>query len=130
MKWRLYYGNGDVYEGEGDADAFAAPCISAIILKQECDNPRGYSLRHGCAFFCWERIELSDGTILEEGRWGGKNDMIGLSHYWHTHLGPQKVLVGIEIHDETYHEISKIADNDGCFCTERCGHTIPRIGAR
>lgn len=129
MRWRLYYGDGSTYEGESDADAFAAPTMSAIILKQEADNPRGYSIRHGCTFFVWERIGLSDGTILEEGRWGGKNDLIGLTHYWQTHQGPQKILVGIEIHDDTYHAISKIADTDGCLCNVRCSHVTPRIGA-
>lgn len=125
MKWRLYYGDGSTYSGESDEDAYNAPTISAVILKQECDNPRGYSLRHGCVFFCWERIQLSDGTILAEGRWGGKNDLFGLSHYYHTHQGPQKVLVGIEIHDQTYHDMSKMADNDGCLCNQPCKHLKP-----
>lgn len=70
---------------------------------------------------------LSNGAVLEEGRWGGKNDIFGLMHYFSTHKGPQKVLIGIEIHDQTYHDISKIADNDGCFCPEPCDHVIPRI---
>lgn len=125
MRWRLYYGDGSTFEGSGDEDAFAAPCISAIILKQEADNPRGYTLRHSCTFFVWERIMLSDGTILKEGRWGGKHDIFGLMHYFSTHQGPQKVLVGIEIHDDTYHTISKKSSSDGCLCLEPCSHLIP-----
>ena len=71
----------------------------------------------------------SDGTILEEGRWSGKNDLFGLMDYLTYHQGPQKILVGREIHDDTYHEISKIADNDGCLCIVPCDHTIPAIAS-
>ena len=125
MKWRLYYGDGSTYSGETDEDAYNAPCISAILLKQEADNPKGYTIRHGCTFFVWERIMLSDGTVLKEGRWGGKNDIFGLSHYFHTHKGPQKVLIGIEIHDATYHEIHIKAVSEGCLCVGNCDHVKP-----
>lgn len=127
MRWRLYYGNSDVVEGEGDEDAFFVPTMSVQVMKQEADNPRGYSLRHGCKWFCWERIVLPGGILTEEGRWGGKHDDVGLTYYYATHVGPQKVLVGIEIHDDTYHAISKKADNDGCLCLVACNHVIPRI---
>jgi hypothetical protein len=129
MRWRLYYGDGSTHEGETDEDAFAAPSVNAILLKQEVkedpSNWRGYSIRHGCTFFCWERIMLSDGTVLEEGRWGGKSDIFGLMDYYSTHKGPQKVLIGREIHDDTYRKISKIASSDGCLCLGPCNHVKP-----
>lgn len=124
MKWRIYYGDGSTYDGESFEDAYNAPAVNAVILKQEADNWRGYSLRHGTYFFCWEHIVLSDGTVLEEGRWSSKNDLFGLMDYYTYHKGPQKVLIGREIHDATYHEISRIADNDGCLCSEECEHKL------
>lgn len=131
LRWRLYYGDSTIHTGEGDEDAFAAPTISVQIMKEAVDNPdnhRGYSLRHGCKYFCWERILIPGGIILPYGRWGGKQDDVGLHHYWCTHKGAQKVLVGIELHDDTYHAISKVADNDGCLCLVPCNHLIPAIG--
>ena len=128
MRWRIYYGDGSTYEGDSDKDAFAAPCISAIILKQETDNDRGYTRRNNPKYLVWERIGLSDGTILEEGRWGAKDDDIGLYNYFFTHVGPQKVLIGVEIHDDTFVDISRKVDSDGCLCLELCNHLIPGIG--
>lgn len=122
MKWKIYYGDGTTYSGESEEEALQAPTLNVQLIKQEADNPRGYSLRHGCAFFCWERVMLSDGTILDQGRWGGKHDTFGLMDYWGFHKGPQKVLVGREIHDDTYQEISRRVTEDGCLCAEPCDH--------
>ena len=128
MKWRLYYGDGSTCNGETTEEAFKVPTLTAIILKQAVDNPdnpRGYSLRHGCVAFCWENITLSDGTILPDCRWGGKSDWSGVFDYIGFRRGPQKIIIGREIHDDTYHEISKLADNDGCLCTGPCNHLSP-----
>lgn len=127
MRWRLYYGDDTVYEGEGDEDAFAVPSMSIQITKQEADNGRGYTTRSGCKFFVWERITRSGGVQLEEGRWAGKDDDFGLAHYYFTHQGPQKVLVGIEIDNALYAHIKEKAATDGCLCRVPCHHTIPRI---
>ena len=127
MKWRLYYGDGSVYDGETDADAFNAPTLNVVILKQEDKTPsngRGYTLRHGSVFLTWERIVLSDGTVLDESRWGGKDDVFGLMDYYGYHVGAQKVLPGREIHDETYKKICTIAASDGCLCAEPCDHKV------
>lgn len=130
VKWRLYYGDGSIYTGETEEEAFKVPTLTAIILKQAVDNPdnpRGYSLRQSCVAFCWENITLSYpvGTILEECRWGGKSDWSGVFDYIGFRIGPQKIVIGREIHDDTYHAISKLADNDGCLCTEPCDHLKP-----
>lgn len=124
MRWRIYYSNGITVDGETSADAFAAPSVGAVLLKQSAENWRGYSLRHGFVFLCWEKIMLSDGTVLEESRWGGKDDIFGLMDYYTNHSGPQKVLIGREIHDATYQEISKIAALDGCLCVTPCEHKV------
>lgn len=124
MKWRLYYGTGLIVSGESDDEAFAVSAIGIILTKQEADNWRGYAIRRG-VFFCWEKIRLSDGTVLDESRWGSKDDLFGLMDYYSTHQGPQKVLIGREIHDATFEEISKIASHDGCLCTNPCKHVRP-----
>jgi len=122
MRWRLYYADGREYDGESSEDAFAVPATGIQLMKQEADCPRGYSLRHSAKFYCWEHIRMSDGPILDECRWGTKNDIFGLMHYYMTHPGPQKVLIGIEIHDATYQAISSKAAKDGCLCTTACNH--------
>lgn len=122
MKWRLYYSDGSIYNGESDEEAYSVPSVGIQLVKQECDNPRGYTLRHTANFYCWERIMRSTGEILDESRWGAKGDLFGLMNYYETQPGPQKVLVGIEIHDASYHDISRRAATDGCLCTNPCDH--------
>ncbi len=124
MKWRIYYGDGTTLDGETSEEAYAATPVGAVLLKQEADNWRGYSLRHGFVFLCWERITLSAGTVLDESRWGGKDDLFGLMDYYTCHTGPQKVLIGREIHDDTYQAISKGAALDGCLCDVPCDHKV------
>ncbi len=130
MKWRLYYGNGSVFNGETEEEAFCVPTLNALILKQEVDTPsipRGYTIRHSCVAFCWENIPLSDGTFSDETRWGGKSDWSGVFDYIGFRIGPQKIIIGREIHDETYQEISRLASSDGCLCTEPCNHVKPGV---
>ncbi len=115
FRWSLYYGNGSRYDGKTSAHAFAVPVLNIQILKQEADNERGYSLRHGCNFFCWERVVRSDGGPCSLWRWGGKGDIFGLMDYYSYHEGAQKVLIGREIHDDIYHDISRRAAAEGSF---------------
>lgn len=115
LRWSLYFGDGSRYDGRTIAHAYDAPVLNIQILKQEADNERGYSLRHGCNFFCWERIIRSGDGVAVGWRWGGKGDIFGLMDYYSYHEGPQKVLVGREIHDDTYHAISRQAAQDGSF---------------
>lgn len=126
MKWRIYFVESTV-DGETSDDAFAVSSVGAVILKQADDNPnnwRGYTLRRSFVFLCWEHIVLSGGVVLDEMRWGGKDDLFGLMDYYSTHKGPQKVLIGREIHDETYQEISRLAAKDGCLCDVPCEHKV------
>lgn len=125
MKWRLYYGTGEIVSGETKEEAFAVPTVSALILKQEADNWRGYSIRQGCVAFCWENITLSDGTVLPEERWGGKSDWSGVDDYIGFRVGAQKIIRGREVHDDTFEKIMAIASRDGCLCTEPCKHVQP-----
>lgn len=124
MKWRLYYGDGTTFDGESDDDAFKVPATGIILAKQDAENWRGYSIRRG-TYFCWERICLSDGTVLDDGRWGAKDDLFGLMDYYSTHRGPQKVLIGREIHDDVFIAISRVASGDGCLCIKPCDHVKP-----
>ncbi len=127
MKWRLYYGDGSTYDGETAEDAYAAPTMNVVILKQEDktpDNWRGFTIRHGAVFLCWQHITLSDGTILDEMCWSGKDDLIGLTDYWSYHKGAQKVLPGRNIYDQTYKELCKIAVSEGCLCDVPCDHKV------
>ncbi len=112
MKFKIYYANCSTYEGETEEDAFKAPTVGVQLTKQEViDSVRGYSLRHGCNFHCWEGF-----------RWGGKSDIFGLMDYYTFHKGPQKVLIGREIHDDLYQKICRQAVKDGCFCKTNCNH--------
>jgi len=36
--------------------------------------------------------------------------------------GPQKILIGRAIYDETYQNICRKAVNDGCFGEKECNH--------
>lgn len=135
MRWRIYYGDGSTYEGETLEDALAAPTTNAVILKQECHAPdiwRGYTLRHTFSFLVWENIIRSgDGVELPEGRWGSKNDIFGLMDYFTYRKGPMKIVVGREIHDETFQALMKLTSQDGCVCANRpaCGHkSNPELG--
>ncbi len=111
MRWRIYYGDCSVYDGESEADAFAAPVnpshLGVQILKQQADNERGFTLRHGCTFYCWERLPVP--------RWGGHDDVFGLAQYLLSHDGPQKILIGRELYDDIYKEICRRAVADGSF---------------
>ena len=127
MKFRLYYGDETVHEGETDEEAFWVPSMGIQIVKQEADNLRGWWDRCGCKYFVWERITRSGGIQLKEGRWAGKDDDLGFAHYLFTHKGPQKILVGIEIDNDLFAHIKDVAATDGCFCDVPCQHTIPRI---
>ena len=107
MRFRIYYGDGSTYDGETQADAFAAPVLDVQIVKQEADNERGFTLRHGSNFYCWEDRPVA--------RWSGKGDVFGLQDYYGYQTGPQKVLIGREIYDDTYQEICRRAVADGPF---------------
>lgn len=107
LRWRIYYGEGSRYDGETEADAMAAPVLNVQLVKQEADNPRGYTLRHGCNFFCWERAPAP--------RWSGKSDLFGLQDYYGYHEGAQKVLIGREIYDDAYQAICRRAVAEGSF---------------
>ena len=104
MKFRIYYADGSHYDGETTKDAMGAPTMGALVVKQEApSNITGYSLRSS-AFFTWEKIP---------GRWGGKDDHFGLSRYWATEEGAQKVLQGQEVDDKLYQDTRARAVDDG-----------------
>ena len=104
MRFRVYYADGSHYDGETTEDAMNAPTMGALVVKQEAaSNITGYSLRSS-AFFCWEKRSQS---------WGGKDDHFGLSRYWATEGGAQKVLQGQEVPDEVYQNARAKAVDDG-----------------
>lgn len=111
MRWRLYYGDGSTYDGHTEEEAFDAPVLPALfgvqVKKEEANNERGFTIRHGCTFYCWVRDPVE--------RWGGHDDLVGLVQYLLSHEGPQKILIGREIYDETYQEICRRAVDDGTF---------------
>ena len=115
FRWSLYYGDGSRYDGITSEHAFEAPTENLQLVKQEADNDRGFTQRRGSSFYCWERVIRSDGGPCKLWRWSGKGDHFGLQDYYHYHKGAQKVVTGREIHDETYHEISRQAVADGRF---------------
>ena len=110
-RWRIYYGDGSVYDGLDEEDAWNAPVKPSLlgvqVLKQEANNERGFTLRHGCTFYCWENEP--------ELRWAGHDDQMGLAQYFLSMIGPQKILLGRELYDETYQEICRKAVADGSF---------------
>ncbi len=108
MKFRIYYKDGTHYDGDGTEDAMNTPTMGAVVVKQEAPcNSEGFALRNA-AFFCWEK---ADGKSPE--RWGGKDDMFGLSRYWATEEGAQKVLQGEEMDDYLFQRIKGQAIDDG-----------------
>lgn len=111
MRWRIYYGDGAHFDGASEEDAWRAPVKASLlgvqVMKQEAGNARGFTLRHGCTFYCWENTP--------HPRWGGHDDVFGLSQYLLEHQGPQKILLGREIYDYTYQEICRKAVADGSF---------------
>lgn len=110
LRFKIYYGDGSTYEGSGTEDAWKAPSGcgdkgGVQIVKQEADNERGFTLRHGCTFFCWEETPVQ--------RWSGKQDEFGLADYLLYTQGPQRILLGREIHDDTYQNLSRRAVEEG-----------------
>ena len=108
MRFRIYYKDGTHYDGDGDEDAMNAPTMGALVVKQEApSNLNGFSLRTS-SFFCWEKK-----TDISPERWGGKDDMFGLSRYWSTEKGPQKVLQGEEVDGKLFKDTKGRAIEDG-----------------
>ncbi len=109
MKFRIYYKDRSSFTGDGTEDAMQAPTMGAIIVKQEApSNVEGFQLR--CStFFCWEKANKKLG-IPE--RWGGKDDLFGLSRYWATEEGAQKVLQGEELDDKFFQDMRAFALDD------------------
>ncbi len=117
MRFRIYYKDGSHYDGEGTSDAMNAPTMGAIMVKQEApSNLEGFSFR--CStFLCWEKANKELG-IPE--RWGGKDDLFGLSRYWATEKGAQKVLQGEEVDDKFFQDQKSMALADG-YLDKRVG---------
>ena len=118
MRFRIYYKDGTHYDGDGTKDAMNAPTMGAIVVKQEApSNQNGFSLR--CStFFCWEKANKKLG-IPE--RWGGKDDIFGLSRYWATEEGEQKVLQGEEVDGRLFQDTKGRAIDDG-YLDRRVSH--------
>lgn len=117
MRFRIYYADGSTYDGNGTEDAMNAPTMGAIVVKQEAPSTvEGFHLRCS-SFFCWEK---ADGRSPE--RWGGKDDMFGLSRYWAMEQGAQKVLQGQEIDCAIFQNTKKIATEDG-YLDKRIGES-------
>ncbi len=117
MKFRIYYKDGTSYDGDGTRDAMRAPTMGAIVVKQEAPNtPEGFHLRCS-AFICWEKANKKLG-IPE--RWGGKDDIFGLSRYWATEKGAQKVLQGEEVDCYLFQNMKARAIDDG-YLDKRVG---------
>lgn len=111
MRWRIYYEDGSVLEGETEADAMAAPTKSAQMTTSEVpDSPRGRVSTHGADFHVWL------GSF-----WSGR-DRDGMIDYILHREGPQKILMGRAIYDKTYKAIRRKALWDNCFCKEDCNH--------
>lgn len=105
-KWRIYYGDGSTFDGETTEDAFAAPVQNVQMVKHYADNDKQYALRHSMNFYCWQK---------RFQRWSGKGDLFGLSDYYFTEEGAQKVLIGREIPDDTYRIILLKASEEGAL---------------
>lgn len=111
MRWRIYYGDGSIYEGETEADAMAAPTKSAQITSSEVpDSPRGRTLSHGSDYHCWL------------GSYWSARDRDGMIDYILHREGAQKIIMGRAIYDKTYKEICRKVLQDGCFCPGDCDH--------
>ena len=107
-KFRIYYKDGSTFDGDGTADAMNAPTMGAVVVKQEAPSTvEGFHLR--CSvFFCWEKADSHSPE-----RWGGKDDQFGLSRYWATEKGAQKVLQGEEVDCDLFMNTKGRAIDDG-----------------
>ncbi len=107
MWFRIYYSDGSTYDGNCTEEAYRAPAVGALLVKQEAlCNTGGYSIR-SATFFCWETYPKD--TL----RWGGKEDLFGLARYYARQQGPQKVLIGEEVDDVLYQDARARAGSDG-----------------
>lgn len=103
MKFRIYYEDGSVYDGETTEDAMNAPTMGPLVVKQEApSNANGFSLMC-CAFFTWHK---------KYGVWCGADDQYGLSRYWATEKGAQKVLQGQWVPDKVFQDARARAVDD------------------
>ena len=99
MKYRIYYDNGNTYDGEiQNAPAFGVMCIVEDSKK------------HG-------RLIVSNGDyyvyIVEEECWRSA-DFIGMVDYLQR-PGWKKVLIGRLVDDQTFNRIFQMADKDPDF---------------
>jgi hypothetical protein len=84
-KWKIYYGDGSTYSSS-DGSPFDAPAHNVQIISMERDD--------GSAPPTWGHdLYRWDGK-----RWVGCNWQ-DLGQYFAFHKGPQKVLMGYEMHD-------------------------------
>jgi hypothetical protein len=125
LRFAIYYADGRVHKGDtcNFDDVRTAPTWDAITVKHEAEAPQGYSLRHGCDFYGWEKVRLSSGKWNGDYRWSGLGDLFGLANYLRANEYEwQKLLIGREIPDDTFREIVTKAKEDGCLCDPGCSH--------
>ncbi len=105
--FRIYYSDGSTYDGATTDEAMNAPVMGALVVKEQApSNVEGFSLR-SATFFCWETYPGNT------ERWGAKDDLFGLCQYYAGQVGPQKVLIGVEVDDRIYQEARRQAVGDG-----------------
>ena len=117
MKFAIYYADGRVHTGDtrNIEDIQSAPSWDAIVVKHQAENEQGWSLRHGCNFYGWIKLKQNNGEWTSgEYYWSGLGDLFGLANYLRaTECEMQKILIGREIHDDTFAAIIDRAKTDG-----------------
>lgn len=98
MEFRIYYTNGETYDGE----PFNAPPMHvALILEKDKDH--GRRIVSLCDFYVWRF-----------GRWFG-TDQPGFYQYLMTPGEPKYVLFGEMMIQDDWHAISRKANEDADF---------------
>lgn len=101
LAWRIFYSNGSSFCNE-DGEVFEAPATGALVIVQANESV-GRTLLRGRDYY-W----------FENDRWFG-GDLAGLILYLVEHKGPQKIILGKFVADETFHSVIKQALDDPDF---------------
>ena len=103
-RFRIWYGDGSVYEGVGREDAFNAPTLDVQVILQAAEHlPKGYSVTHTKDVYSWR----------DDGGWFGM-DSLGMHFYLAEQGIPKYCIFGRTMVDRrTFDEVLKRALAEG-----------------
>jgi hypothetical protein len=91
LRWCIYYGDGSIYAGSTDEEAYNAKAYDVqVIVIENPDRAEGFGIVTG-----------RDAYLYKNGRFWGC-DEAGVFDYLYHHPGPKQIVFGTTIDSDTY----------------------------